>query len=80
MTTCIMCEAPATTQAGDWDLCGAHHAAVTAIAPGENADLVCPGGGQPPIVKRGKPHCTVCGQRFRWHELINQVQHIPEHF
>ena len=82
MITCMMCEQPteATARLGDWDVCDAHAAAITAAEPGENADIVCNGGGQPPVLRRGKPHCPVCGQKFYWHELINQVQHVPEHF
>lgn len=82
MTTCIMCEEPteATIQLGDWDVCDAHAAAVTTPDPAETVELVCAGSGQAPQIKRGKPHCRVCGERFRWQDLEDCVQFIPEHF
>lgn len=82
MTTCMMCEEPteATTQLGDWDVCAAHAAAVTEVNPAEAVELVCEGSGKEPKVRRGKPHCAVCGQKFHWSDLENMITTIPEHF
>lgn len=82
MTTCMMCEEPteATAQLSDWDVCAAHAAAVTAPDPGETPELVCEGSGQAPNVRRGKPCCRVCGQKFHWSDLENMITTIPEHF
>jgi hypothetical protein len=39
----------------------------------------CTGSLQAPEVKRGKPHCLVCGQAFHWYEMVDQITHVPEH-
>lgn len=44
-----------------------------------NAGLNCEGSGQRPVIKNGKPCCQVCGQAFRWQDLINRAQECPEH-
>lgn len=82
MTTCIMCEHPnyAPVALGDWDLCEAHAAAVVKVEPAEAAELVCEGSGRRPVTRRGKPHCAVCGEAFRWSDLEDRVQFIPVHF
>lgn len=39
----------------------------------------CEGSMQAPIIRRGKPHCPVCGKEFNWHDLVDQVRSVPEH-
>lgn len=49
------------------------------LTPGPYAGLNCEGSGQKPVIRNGKPVCPVCGQRFRWQELINRAAEVPEH-
>jgi len=76
ITLCVCCDAPATIALADWDLCQNHF---NLLAAPDDTELVCSGSGQSPRIADGKPHCRVCGQRFKWQDLINQVKHIPEH-
>lgn len=48
-------------------------------APGPYRGFNCEGSGQEPAIRDGKPVCPVCGQAFRWQELINRARELPEH-
>jgi len=45
----------------------------------DNIELNCEGSGRPPRIADGKPHCRVCGQRFRWQEMEDRVRFVPGH-
>lgn len=42
-------------------------------------ELWCEGSAQSPVIKNGKPTCKVCGQVFKWQQMIDQIKHVPEH-
>ena len=73
---CVCCDAPATRALADWDVCTHHY---NILAAPDDAELVCPGSGRPPRTVDGKPHCWVCGQRFRWQEMEDRVRFVPGH-
>lgn len=54
-------------------------AMAAAFAEAFDIELNCPGSGQPPEVKNGKPHCPVCGRRFRWQDIQDRLRQVPEH-